>query len=72
MSGALAGEAEMAGACLGLSCFHPPQLDSLHMVSISSRVIALLYMVVGFQEEEATSLEGLGLGLARCHFCSLY
>ena len=56
MSGALAAEAEMAGACLGLSCFHLSQL-SLHMASISSRVIRLLYTVVGFQEEEATSLQ---------------
>lgn len=57
MSGALAGEAEMAGACLGLSCFHLSQLYSLYMASISSRVIRLLYMVAGFQEEEATSLQ---------------
>ena len=42
MSGALAGEAEMAGACLGLSCFHLPQLYSLHMASISSRLTRLL------------------------------
>ena len=56
MSGALAGDAEMAGACLGLLLSSPTALLSPYGLYLQ-QANQTSFMVVGFQEEEATSLQ---------------